>query len=427
MLNRLTAVEAVRRISRRELSAEALLGACLERIEAREALIQAWVHLDAEAAIAEARRLDRGPVRGALHGLPLGIKDLIDTVQFPTAYGSGIYAGHRPPGDAACVARARAQGALVLGKTVTTEFAGFQPGPTRNPWNVGHTPGGSSSGSAAAVADAMVPLALGTQTAGSIIRPAAYCGVVGFKPSAGLIDKSGIKPLATTLDTPGVLARSVADAALLTGVLAGCDLAPEPADGGFHVAVLQTHQWSLISPAAQQALRDAVCVCEDAGGVVRDLPLPAEFECLGTVQAEIMAYEAASHYAFERDNHADRLSAKFLELLDFGASIPFGQHRENLRRARRCRHRLRDLLGDADLVMLPSTLGEAPSGLDNTGDPWINRMTTLLGVPCLHLPTGIGARNLPVGVQFFALPGYDRRVLSIADRIFPRLGWNSFQ
>jgi len=427
MLNRLTAVDAVKRIARRELTAEALVRACFERIEMRESIIQAWVCLDPEEAIAEARRLDRGALRGALHGLPLGVKDLIDTVQFPTAYGSSIYAGYRPPADAACVAQARRQGALVIGKTVTTEFAGFQPGLTRNPWNVEHTPGGSSSGSAAAVADAMVPLAFGTQTAGSIIRPAAYCGVVGFKPSVGLIDKSGIKPLAASLDTAGVLARNVADVALLAGTLARCDLSPRPVDGGFRVSVLQTHQWSHVSPGGQQALRDAVVACEEAGGVVRDMAIPSEFESLLAIQTEIMAYEAASHFVFERETYATRLSRKFLELLDFGASIPFERHRDNIRRTRRCRHRLRDVLGDADVVLMPSTLGEAPSGLDNTGDPWMNRMTTLLGVPCIHLPTGLGVRNLPVGAQFFALEGNDRALLSIAGRVFSCLGWDSFQ
>ncbi len=225
-VNELSAIDMARRIARRELRVETLVRACLARIEARESVVGAWTFLDPDSALAEARRLDAEALRGPLHGLPLGVKDLIDTVQYPTAYGSPIYAGHRPPWDAACVARARSAGALVLGKTVTTEFAAYHPGKTANPHNPAHTPGGSSSGSAAAVADGMVPLAYGTQTAASVIRPAAFCGVVGFKPGFGLISRAGVKPLAESLDTLGVFARDVVDAALFSGVLAGRDWLP---------------------------------------------------------------------------------------------------------------------------------------------------------------------------------------------------------
>lgn len=423
--NRLSALEAVTRIGRRELTAEALVRACLARIEMREPIVHAWAFVDPEAAIEEARSLDRGVIRGPLHGLPLGVKDLVDTLQYPTAYGSPLYADHRPPADAACVALARRQGALVLGKTVTTEFAGFKAGKTRNPWNAEHTPGGSSSGSAAAVADAMVPVAFGTQTAGSIIRPAAFCGVVGYKPSAGLICTSGIKPLAASLDTAGVLARDVADAALLAGVVARCDLSPQKITSGFRIAVLQTPNWPQVSTAGQQALRDLMEICEDVGGQLSELVLPAEFDALAAVQTEIMAYEAATHYAHEMDRNANGVSARFCEMIALGESIPFERHQENRRQARHCRHRLSAVLGTADAVLMPSALGEAPCGIENTGDPLMNRMTTLLGVPCLHLPTGLGARGLPVGAQLFGLPGGDRKVLSIGDLIFSRIDRNS--
>lgn len=219
--NRLSALAAARLIARRELSCEQLVRACLERVQQREAVVGAWMQLDPEKVLEEARVLDSGALRGPLHGLPLGVKDLIDTRQYATAYGSPIYSGHRPPWDAACVARARAAGALVLGKTVTTEFATYHAGKTANPHHPGCTPGGSSSGSAAAVADFMVPLAYGTQTAGSVIRPAAFCGVVGYKPSYGLISRAGVKSLSESLDTLGVMAREVADAAFFAGVLAG--------------------------------------------------------------------------------------------------------------------------------------------------------------------------------------------------------------
>src|SRR5437764_2531246 len=217
----LSARAAVQDIAAGRLSAEALVTACLERIAAREQVVGAWHYLDPEAALAAARHCDASPPSGPLHGIPIAVKDLIDTADMPTGYGSAIYQGHRPAADAACVALARAAGAVVLGKTVTTEFACFSAGKTANPHNPAHTPGGSSSGSAAAVAAGMVPLAFGTQTAGSIIRPAAYCGVVGFKPSFGVIARAGVKPLADSLDTIGTMARNVADAAFLTGILGG--------------------------------------------------------------------------------------------------------------------------------------------------------------------------------------------------------------
>jgi len=215
----LTVREAARQIAERQLTAEALTAAYLDRIAARETVVGAWQYLDRERALAAARQRDAEPTRGPLHGIPIAVKDLIDTVDMPTAYGSSIYRGHRPAADASCVALARAAGAVVLGKTVTTEFAAFTPGKTANPRNPAHTPGGSSSGSAAAVADGMVPLAFGSQTAGSIIRPAAYCGCIGYKPSFGLINRAGVKPLADSLDTIGVFAGTVEDAAFFAGVL----------------------------------------------------------------------------------------------------------------------------------------------------------------------------------------------------------------
>ncbi len=218
-LNELPAWRAAELLASRELSATDLMRACLDRALERDAAVCAFAHLDPDAALAQARSLDAGPIRGPLHGLPLGVKDLFDTADMPTSYGSPIYAGHRPKADAASVALCREAGALVLGKTVTTEFAYFQPGPTRNPLNLAHTPGGSSSGSAAAVADHMLPLALGTQTAGSVIRPAAYCGVVGYKPTIGRVSRAGVKSLSESLDTVGGFGRCVRDVSMLGAVL----------------------------------------------------------------------------------------------------------------------------------------------------------------------------------------------------------------
>ncbi len=255
-LRSLTVREAAQHIAERRISAEALVAAYLDRIEARETVVGAWQYLDREQALATARQRDAEPPRGPLHGVPIAVKDLIDTRNMPTSYGSPIYRGHQPTADASCVALARAAGAVVLGKTVTTEFATFTPGKTANPRNPAHTPGGSSSGSAASVADGMVPLAFGTQTAGSVIRPGAYCGCVAYKPSSGLINRTGAKPLADSLDTVGVFARSVEDAAFFAGVLAERPAlrhlaVPQQAP---HFGFYRTPVWDAAEPATAAAL-----------------------------------------------------------------------------------------------------------------------------------------------------------------------------
>src|SRR5689334_8489438 len=278
----LTAREAARQVAERRISAEELAAAYIDRIEAREAVVGAWQYFDREGALAAARRRDAEPPRGPLHGIPIAVKDLIDTAEMPTAYGSPIYRGHRPAADASCVALARAAGAVVLGKTVTTEFATFTPGKTANPRNPGHTPGGSSSGSAAAVADCMVPVAFGTQTGGSIIRPASFCGVVGYKPSHNTINPTGVKPLANSFDTVGLFARSVDDCALVVGVLSGwlADAwetqppkrleALQPA----RIGLCRTHAWKAAEPATVHAVEAAVDELRRAGVVVDELELP---------------------------------------------------------------------------------------------------------------------------------------------------------
>lgn len=419
--NELSAVEAARRIARRELSAEALVRACLERIEAREAVVGAWIQLDAEAALSEARCLDAGSLRGVLHGLPLGVKDLIDTVQLPTAYGSPIYAGHRPAWDAACVASARASGALVLGKTVTTEFATYHPGKTANPHNTAHTPGGSSSGSAAAVADCMVPLAYGTQTAGSIIRPASFCGVVGYKPSFGTISRAGVKALSDSLDTIGVFARDVADAALFVGALAGRELLPTATPAAPRIGVCRTYEWDQAAPEARQAFDDAAARLSAAGAKVHEVALPADFSGLAAAQTEIMAYEATQAFAHERRVHNDKLSAKFRELIAQGAALTPQRYDQDRLLARRCRHQMVDLFRAADILIAPSAPGEAPEGLAATGNPVFNRIWTLLGTPCVHLPCAQGPHGLPLGVQAVGPWGADRATLAAADWAYSAL------
>ncbi len=279
-LRSLSAREAARQIAERRITAEALVTAYLDRIEAREAVVGAWQYLDREQALATARQRDAEAPRGPLHGVPIAVKDLIDTVDMPTTYGSAIYRGHRPDADASCVALARAAGAIVLGKTVTTEFATFTPGKTANPRNPAHTPGGSSSGSAAAVADGMAPLAFGTQTAGSVIRPGAFCGCVAYKPSFGLINRAGVKPLADSLDTIGVFARSVDDAAFFAGVLSERPslrhlAVPQQAP---RFALYRTPLWDQAEPATAAALDIARTALERAGALVTELAIAPEHD-----------------------------------------------------------------------------------------------------------------------------------------------------
>jgi len=423
-LRSLTVREAARQIAERRLTAEALTAACLDRIEAREALVGAWQYLDRGQALDAARRRDGEPPRGPLHGIPIAVKDLIDTVAMPTAYGSPIYRGHRPAADASCVALAKAAGAIVLGKTVTTEFAAFTPGKTANPRKPAHTPGGSSSGSAAAVADGMVQLAFGTQTAGSVIRPAAYCGVVGYKPSFGLINRAGVKPLADSLDTVGVLARTVEDAAFFAGVLS-----ERPALR--HLAVpseapsfglYRTPMWDEAEPATAAALSAARATLERHGASVMELAIAREHHELAAVQDTIMRFEAVRAFAYERIEHSAELSPRFAQMLDAGMAIGADEYDRALARAAQARAGLAAFFGSCDAVLVPAAPGEAPVGLGNTGDPIFNRMWTLLGVPCVTLPVRWADNGLPTGVQLVGRLGDDPRLMACAAFLEQALG-----
>lgn len=415
-LHELTATEAVARIARGEITSEALVTACLERIAVREGLVGAWQYLDPEQALQQARDRDAQPGRGALHGIPVGIKDIIDTVDMPTSYGSPIYQGARPAWDAACVAALRAAGAVILGKTVTTELAAYHPGKTANPHNPGHTPGGSSSGSAAAVADCMVPLALGTQTAGSIIRPASFCGVVGYKPSYGLVNKAGLKPSSELLDTIGVFARSVADAAVSVAVMSGraemstVSIVNEAPRIGF----CRTPQWPFAEAATQQAFDHTRKALAAAGATIVDIELPPSFDKLAEGQTLIMAYESSRALAYEMNTHQEQLSAKLLELLKSGQDCPPDVYDEARSLASRCRAALIEVYRDIDFIIAPSVKGEAPAGLDATGDPIFNRIWTLLHVPCVNIPAYTCSTGLPVGLQVIGLTGRDRQTLNMA-------------
>ncbi|ARP84833.1 amidase [Bordetella genomosp. 9] len=421
-LNRLSAVDAVRMLQRRELTAVQLMRACFARIEQREDAVHAWAALDKDAALAHAQELDEGPIAGPLHGLPFGVKDLFDTRDFPTTYGSPIYQDHRPQTDATAVARCRAAGALVAGKTVTTEFATFKAPLTRNPHNPAYTPGGSSSGSAAAVADNMVPFALGTQTAASVIRPAAYCGVVGFKPTFGAIPRDGIKALAPSLDTVGCFTRTVEDAALVASVLMDKpELRRLDYDGPPRVGIYRTHQWRHTLPETRDAVTQAAETLARSRAVVQEVDLPPECCSLVQLQSDIMAFETSRSLAVERDQYASQLSPDLLALLEGGDRIAPDRHQANLRRAADMYARVANWFERFDVLLTPSAAGEAPFADLGTGDPLFGRVWTMFGLPCIHLPFATGPHGLPVGVQIVARKGEDHRLLCIAKWMHARL------
>lgn len=417
----LTATQAAAAIESGALTCEALVRACLERIGEREPVVHAFVALDAERTIAHARMLDRTPRRGLLHGLPIAVKDIIDTCDLPTAYGSRVYAGNVPRADASCVAVLRDAGAIVAGKTVTTEFAYFTPGTTANPADPAHTPGGSSSGSAAAVADCMVPLALGTQTAGSVTRPASYCGVFGFKPTYGRMNLTGIKPFSPSLDTLGFFSRSIDDVELLRCALAGD--AYRPLEGPTkppRIGLWRSAQWSSANAASQRALIDA------AQALARDAQLADLGErdvAPGLIEAQktVMAFEASRSLAHEYRAHRDALSPQLRELIATGLAIAYADYVAAHRCANAARDALEPLLAQYDALITASAPGEAPRGLAATGDPLFSRAWTLVGVPTISIPAYTGDSGLPVGVQVIGGWDDERTLLAIAKWIATRL------
>jgi amidase len=407
--------EAAREIAARRLGVAEYIGAWLAAIEAREAVIGAWQVFDQDRVMAAARRCDSEPPRGPLHGIPLAVKDVIDTFDLPTTYGSPIYAGHRPAADAACVALARASGAVVLGKTVSTEFAYFTPGKTTNPHNPAHTPGGSSSGSAAAVGAGMAPLAFGTQTAGSILRPASYCGVVGYKPSFGLMPRAGVKALADSLDTVGVLARNIEDAAFFIGVLTDRRALRDveallPPRVGF----CRTPMWDDAEPATIAALDRARAALLAAGARIDEIPVPDDHQGLVAAHDTIMSYEMTRALADERIRHSAEISPRLAQLFDHGMTIGGDAYDAALAEAHAARLRLDEFFGACAAIVVPAAPGEAPAGHAYTGNPIFNRMWTLLGAPAVTIPAGTGSGRLPIGVQLVGRLGDDARLMECA-------------
>jgi amidase len=414
--NRLSATEAFARIRAGTLKAEALVQACLDRIQSRERQVQAWVHLAGTAALERARTLDAASPSGLLAGIPLAVKDVIDTGDMPTQYNSPFYAGFRPRVDAACVALARRQGAIVLGKTVTTEFASRVPGPTRNPHNAEHTPGGSSSGSAAAVADFMVPLAFGTQTGGSVIRPAAYCGVAGYKPTFGTINCAGMKHLSESLDTIGVLARTVEDCALSVHAVSGRALPDFSATTPPRIGLCRTSRWNRASEATHATLERTAQLLAQRGADVSEVELPADFDRLYDEQQVISNFDMARGLAPEWLTDRERLSDHMRTQVERHLDMPRSRYADAQAHAAECRSRFSRLLAErgVDVLLTPSAPDEAPKGLGSTGDSLFNRNWTLLRVPCVTVPAGTGPNGLPLGVQLVGDCDADERVLLAA-------------
>jgi Asp-tRNA(Asn)/Glu-tRNA(Gln) amidotransferase A subunit family amidase len=408
----LAALDLARRIEAGELTPGAVIELCAEAIAAAEARIGAFVTLDLNAT---RRRADESRLAATpLCGLPIGVKDIYDTADLPTQYGSPIYAGYRPRADAAAVVMARRAGGLILGKTVTTEFASLVPGRTRNPHNPGHTPGGSSSGSAAAVAAAMVPIAFGSQTAGSIIRPAAFCGVAGFKPSYRLIPTVGMKCYAWHLDTAGLFAAGVADVAFAAAAITARDLRVDRGEPAApRIGLLRTHLWPQASMAMQGAVEAAVRAAEGAGATVTELTLPAILEEGHRAQFIIQDYEAFRALAFEYDRHRDEIGKLLRDQLDRASAISVADYDAARRTASRARRALGDLMSEHDVILTPSAPGAAPPGLGSTGDPAFNRLWTLMGTPCVNVP-GLQDGGLPLGVQIVGQFGGDRAALEAA-------------
>ncbi len=410
-LHDLTASEAASLLGRGELTAEALVRACLERIEALEPRVLAFEALDPELALREARRADAAGRPGPLHGLPVGVKDVIDTADLPTARGSPIFSGRRPEADAACVASLRRAGGIVLGKTVTTELAFYLPGKTRNPHDPARTPGGSSSGSAAAVAARMVPAALGTQTAGSLIRPGAYCGVVAFKPGHGLLPLDGVSPFAPSLDTLGVMTRSAGDLPLLLAGL-GAPLPPVPVPAALRVGLCRTEAWDATLPASREAVTRAARALSASGAEIVDVE--ERFPGLSSAQRTVMAAEGAVALGPLRAAHGARISPQLRAILDEGDAVSPASLAAARMLAAEARARLPALFDRFDVLLGASTPGEAPAGLASTGDPALNRIWTLLGVPCVQLPAGRGPSGMPVGIQLVGPPGGEATLCAAA-------------
>ena len=414
-MNPLSATEAVAAIEAGTLTSEKLVRGYLNRIAQREPSVKAWAFLDPDLAIAQAKAAD-ATKGGLLRGIPIGVKDIIDTHDMPTGHNSPIFEGKVPFGDAACVALCRTANAVILGKTVTTEFANRHPGPTTNPHNAAHTPGGSSSGSAAAVADGHVPLAFGTQTGGSVIRPAAYCGVVGYKPTFGDFNRVGIKMQCHSVDTLGLMARTLDDIALFrAAVLALPQVRIDRSLGGPRIGFCRTPIWDEATPDSKALLERTATKLATKGASVVDVAFGPAFDDILDDHGAITAWEGTRNYADERLRNPDRVSRELMDgAMKKGLEVAFARYVAAQRKAVAFRAHVDSLFDKVDVLLCPSAPGEAPAGVEFTGDPRFNSIWTLAHTPCVTLPAGSGTKGLPLGVQLVGLRHEDDRLLSTA-------------
>jgi Asp-tRNA(Asn)/Glu-tRNA(Gln) amidotransferase A subunit family amidase len=419
----LSATEAASLIATGELESEALVRSCLERIARREPEVRAWAQVDADGALRAAREADKQQQAkvhplGPLHGVPIGVKDVIAVEGLRTECNSEIYLGHLAHADAAVVALLRAAGAVILGKTETVELAawGGRVAPTANPRNLLRTPGGSSSGSAAAVADFMIPLALGTQTGGSMIRPASYCGVVGFKPTFATISTEGVMPYAAMLDTVGWYARSAEDAAMLTRILDVSDhpIPAPPSPEGLHIGLCRTPHWDRSMPETRIALAEASRRLSEAGAVVTDVEPGEDFARLNELRQAVMWAQGRVSFLHLQRRAPDKISPGIRKSME---RIGDKTLCAALDRAAALRPAFDTLAGGFDAIMTPSAPGEAPIGLAFTGDSIFNGLWTLLHVPCINLPGLTGPHGMPVGIQLVGARYADARLLAVAQTV----------
>lgn len=423
-LNEIDAFEAARLISEGAITAEQVVRACVERILEREPVVQAWVSTDLERALSQAISCDEAAGIGSLRGLPIGVKDVIDTSDFPSGMGSRIYDGHHAKADAACVSLARSAGAIVLGKTVTCEFAGMYRGKTRNPFDPSRTPGGSSSGSAAAVADFMVPFAYGTQTGGSIIRPASFCGIVGFKPTFGTINRAGLKFAAESLDTIGFFARSVRDIGLLLDTHVGPAGASKTATRRMKVGVCRTYLWDeKATDETKLAVSSTAQRLAEGGAEVEPFELPDAMGQISDMRNVIDNVERAHGMAWEAATHWDVISAVLRERIEIGRNTPVQSYIDAKCTLDQLRRDFDLLIGGYDVVLAPAVNGEAPEGIEFTGDPSFQSIWTALHVPAITLPAVRGPNGLPVGIQLVSGRWRDRDLLAAAQQVSDALAW----
>ena len=425
-LNRLPAAQLCRMLAAREVTCEVVTHSFIDAIEQRERDVHAFAWFEPDRALNIARGFDGGTPSGPLFGLPVAVKDVIDTADIATECGSPIYAGRVPRADAACIALLQAAGGYVFGKTVTAELANFVPGPTRNPFAVEHTPGGSSSGSAAAVAAHMAPFALGTQTAGSVIRPAAFCGVIGFVPTRGIVPRAGVLQVSDTLDVVGCFANSVEDAALLAAAVALRDDWNDMRRTTPPVIAWTRTPWAeRLSPTMSEALESVLRVCAEHGASISEVRWPRKFVALADAQRTVQVFETARALADEYDYHSAKLSPLLAALIEEGRAIDASDYQAALRTGADCAAAADELFGAADVILAPSAPGEALRGLGSTGDPQFNRAWQLLGGPQLNVPVPRALRpgegELPLGVQVIARVNSDVQALSAAHWIEQRL------